>query len=460
VLLLGGVLVATIGVGRMSLPLAIAGVVITAASVLVARDHLPRERLRRVLTAGLAMLLASSALLILLVRARHDPPVNQGNPATLGALADLVARRQYEVAGLWPRQAPAWLQLANVAQYLDWQVALGWGQGIFTSPARVIATVAYLALAVYGLRALRREAPRLAVVLGILLLSGTLGIAVYLNLKAGASLGYGVIPDSAPHEARERDYFFVLGFWAWGCLAGYGAVSLVRKRRWPRWVAGTVLIVPLVANWRPVDRSRPSTSEAAETVALGLLESAPRDALLFVAGDNDSYPLWYVQQVEGVRPDVQLVTLPLLPAAWYQAEIARRTGWRWPAPVAIPGMKWQHEAVAAAIAAAARTAGRPVAASPVLTARERALLGSGWTLRGPLYVSSWPVGAGAQGVRLDSVFAERWLTGRPVYSRPRGTAVDDVAATMLTALDCPRLARPWAGPAAGRDSLEVKCNLR
>jgi hypothetical protein len=70
------------------------------------------------------------------------------------------------------------------------------------------------------------------------------------------------------------------------------------------------------------------------------------------------------------------------------------------------------------------------------------------------------VGAGAQGVRLDSAFAARWLAGRPVYSRPRGTAVDDVAASMLTLLDCPRLAVPWPGPAAQRDSLEVRCNLR
>jgi hypothetical protein len=460
-LLLGGVFVATAGVGRMSVLLVAGGLAISAASALLPREMPDAGRARRALLAGAAMLaLASSALLILLLRARHDPMVNQGNPATLSALADLVARRQYEVAGLLPRQAPVWLQLANVAQYVDWQFALGWGHGIFTTPARVIATLAYLALGILGMRAMRRELPRLALVFGVLLFSGTLGVATYLNLKAGASLGYGLIPDSAPHEARERDYFFVLGFWAWGCLAGYGALAVTRLRRVPTWLAAGAVLVPLVANWKASDRSRPPASDSAETVALALLESAPRDALLFVAGDNDSYPLWYVQQVEEVRPDVQLVTLPLLPARWYQAEIARRTGWRWPAPVASPGIRWQHEAVAAAIAAAARKAGRPVVASPSLTARERALLGSGWTLRGPLYVSAWPAGAGGPAVRFDSVFAVRWATGRPVYSRPRGTAVDDVAATMLTLLDCSRLALPRAGPAPGRDSLEVKCNLR
>jgi hypothetical protein len=401
--------------------------------------------------------LASSALLVMLVRAHHDPAMNQGNPATLAALADVVARRQYEVATILPRQAPVWLQLANVAQYLDWQVALGWGRGIFTTPARVLATVVYVALAVVGLRALRREAPRLAVTFGVLLLCGTLGVAAYLNLKAGASLGYGIVPDAA-HEARERDYFFVLGFWAWGCMAGHGAVALARRRRWPAWIGAAALLVPLVANWGPSDRSADPGS--AETVSLALLESAPRNALLFVAGDNDSYPLWYAQQVEEVRRDVQLVTLPLLPARWYQEEIARRTGLWWPTPTAVPGIRWEHEGVAAAIASAARLDGRPVVASPSLTARERALLGSGWTLRGPLYVSAWPAGAGGPAVRVDSVYSARWAAGRPVYSRPRGTEVDDVAASMLTLLDCPRLALPWAGPPQRRDSLEVRCNLR
>ena len=54
--------------------------------------------------------IAASALLIMLVRARHDPGINQGNPGTLTTLADVVARRQYDVSPMWPRQAPVWLR--------------------------------------------------------------------------------------------------------------------------------------------------------------------------------------------------------------------------------------------------------------------------------------------------------------------------------------------------------------
>jgi hypothetical protein len=395
----------------------------------------------------------------MLVRARHDPALNQGNPATLAALADVVARRQYDVASMLPRQAPVWLQLANVAQYADWQIALDWGRGIFTTPARVLATIVVALLGAMGLRAMRRDAPRLADALALLLLCGTLGVAAYLNLKAGSSLGWGVLPDSAPHEARERDYFFVLGFWAWGCFAGYGALALARRRRWPAWLSLAVVALPLVGNWRGADRSRAPVAAAPRELATALLESAPPHGMLFTAGDNDSYPLWYVQQVEGMRPDVTVVTISLLPAAWYQGELARRTGLHWD-DEPVGRARLAHEQIAAQRARAARRAGRPVAASPALTAGERALLGGGWRLEGVVYRSYRDGDGRVEPAEVDTALADVWAHRAPPYPRTDSPSVDDVAATMLTLLACPRLAQPWTDVPALRDSLEVKCNLR
>jgi hypothetical protein len=194
--------------------------------------------------------------------------------------------------------------------------------------------------------------------------------------------------------------------------------------------------------------------------ALALLQSAPRDAVLFVGGDNDTYPLWYAQRVEGVRPDVVIVTLPLLSADWYGREIARRTGWRWSDDEAIPGARWRNEQRGAAIARAARRMGRPVAASPTLTARERALLGGDWVLRGPLFESR-SAEVGAPGRASIDVAAARGWVARPPWERANGhVPTDDVVATMLGLLDCPRLASPRPVPAVDLDSLEVKCNLR
>lgn len=461
-LVLGGVLLTAAGIGRVS-----PAFVVVGAGVMLGAGMSPwttgGDRILRPWRAAFGLLalvaLASSALVVMLVRAAHDPPLNQGNPATLAAFLDVVARRQYSVASLLPRQAPVWLQLANIAQYADWQIALGWGRGIFTSPLRVLATLTFVVLGAYGTRALRRDAVRLADALLVLLLCGTIGVAAYLNLKAGTSLGWGVVPDSVPHEARERDYFFVVGFWAWGCLAGYGAFALSRARRWPAPVALCIVALPLVGNWRAVDRSHEPRASAAHRVASALLADAPSRAVLFVAGDNDTYPLWYAQQVERQRPDITLVTVSLLPAEWYQAELTRRSGLRWRVEHGVGGRSGSSP-IAARLASAARRAGRPVVASPALTAVERAMLGGDWRLEGVLYRAHAEGDGSVRVASVDAALTAAAARVAPAFPRRDPPRVDDIAGTMLTLLACPRLGQAWTADRATRDSLEVKCNLR
>jgi hypothetical protein len=275
VLLLGGATIAAAGIGRWQWPLLAAGLLVAATS---AHCFPPGRRASRIAALAGLVMVASSALLVMLVRARFDPAINQGNPASFAALADVVARRQYEVAPLFPRSAPLWLQVANVFQYVDWQAAMSWGAGIMTSPLRVLATLVWLALGWLGARSLRRESERLALALVVLAIAGTFGVAAYLNLKAGASLGWGILPDGTPHEARERDYFFLLGFWAWGCLAGAGATALAQRLRWPVPVAVATLALPILGNWRGADRSREPEASAARRFGIALLEATPHVA--------------------------------------------------------------------------------------------------------------------------------------------------------------------------------------
>ena len=460
-LLLGGVLVSAAGVGRMSWLLAGVGTVMAAAPIAVRRASMPARRvlLGRMVAAVALTAIAASALLIMLLRARHDPAVNQGNPSTLAALADVVARRQYDVAPMWPRRAPPWLQLANLLQYADWQFALAWGRGIFTTPTRVMATVGFLVAGISGWRAMRRDVPRVAEALAVLTLCGTIGVGVYLNLKAGATLGYGFVPGDA-HEARERDYFFVLGFWGWGLFVGYGALAFARRRRWPLWVAATVALLPIAGNWSASNRRGGDGASAPRDVALALLSSTPPHTLLFVAGDNDTYPLWYLQRVEGIRPDVTVVTMPLLPAEWYVDEIARRTGLRWPASEHVEGARWQHEERAALMARAARQAGWPVAVSTGLPAAERRLLGSGWRLRGATYLSSGAANRDHAPPVIDSASVPPGWLHPAVRQRGGARVPDDVSSMMLALLDCGRMRGLAAGRSATRDSLEVSCNFR
>ena len=156
--------------------------------------------------AALLALAGASALAVMYVRARFDPGVNQGNPSTLSALLDVVWRRQYELVPLWPRRAPLWLQLGNVVEYADWQWALGLQGGVAPSWLRTPLTLAYAALGVVGCVAHRRAERASWRATALLLASASVGVALSLNLKAGPSFGAGVLPESAPHEARERAY--------------------------------------------------------------------------------------------------------------------------------------------------------------------------------------------------------------------------------------------------------------
>ena len=108
-LLLAGVLVLAAGVGRMSAWLVVGGAALALGSDIRLRSVDRGEARSLRVSAGVLALgaVAASALLVMLLRARHDPALNQGDPATLAALMDVVARRQYDVAALLPRQAPA-----------------------------------------------------------------------------------------------------------------------------------------------------------------------------------------------------------------------------------------------------------------------------------------------------------------------------------------------------------------
>lgn len=303
-----------------------------------------------------AVALGASAVLFMLVRAAHDPGINQGNPATWDAFKDVITRAQYQPVSLLPRQAPWYLQIGNLFEYADWQIALGMAPDPPPSIMRTPFTIAFALLGIAGFLWHRRIHRVSARVMLLLLVTSTLGVIAYLNMKTSPSFGHGFLPAGATHEARERDYFFALAFVCWGLWAGAGAVRMFSffGERWRAGAFGIVLI-PGLFNWSAVDRrSEPGASEAHNS-AVRMVTSAPERAVMFAYGDNDTYPVWYLQQVEGVRRDVTLVTLPLLAARWYREELARRHS------LLDSGFveKWRgREETLAALCAAARGQGR------------------------------------------------------------------------------------------------------
>ncbi|MDQ4079646.1 MAG: DUF2723 domain-containing protein, partial [Gemmatimonadota bacterium] len=146
--LLGAGIIAA-GAGTVS-PFVLGGGVAVAGSSLFVNRAARRIGLGTVGLAALALVLGVSGTLVMLVRSAHDPALDSGNPETWRALLEVVGRAQYAAAGLWPRQAPLWIQIGNLFEYLDWQFAMGLDASVAPSWVRTPITAVYAGLGVLG----------------------------------------------------------------------------------------------------------------------------------------------------------------------------------------------------------------------------------------------------------------------------------------------------------------------
>lgn len=135
-----------------------------------------------------------------------------------------------------------------------------------------------------------------------------------------------------PFEPRERDYSVVGSFYVFAIWIGFGVYALYdilkssikTKLLAPVITLACIIIVPGILaanNWDDHDRSGKYTANA---MARKYLESCAPNAILFTIGDNDSFPLWYLQEIEGVRTDVRVVNTSLFQTDWYIDQMKRK----------------------------------------------------------------------------------------------------------------------------------------
>ncbi|MGI9041623.1 MAG: glycosyltransferase family 117 protein [Gemmatimonadales bacterium] len=301
--------------------------VLTTAVVGYALWRSPRDPL--VYLGVLAVVVGVSAnYLWLPLRSGQYPPINEGEPVGWfsQALQDVLNRVQYGKPALTERQATFPAQLANFWQYYSWQFARDWGR-----LSSIVAAV-FTVLGLSGLWALWKADRRAGVAAVALLGTLSLGLVFYMNFK----YGYSQYPDqpSLPREVRERDYFFIGSFAVFGTFVALGLGSLMqsivdflRDRGSPsgRWAAASpVLAFALI----PLFGNRVTASRAHETMArdfaYDILQSVEPYGILITAGDNDTFPLWYAQEVEGIRQDVTLANLSLMNTEWHLRQLRRR----------------------------------------------------------------------------------------------------------------------------------------
>ncbi|CAL2087783.1 conserved membrane hypothetical protein [Tenacibaculum dicentrarchi] len=150
-----------------------------------------------------------------------------------------------------------------------------------------------------------------------------------------AFTGFAIIfyTNPRPFEPRERDYAVVGSFYVFAIWIGFGVFALydylknyANKRTVAIGVSAvSLLAVPVlmgVQNWDDHDRG---DRFIAQLNAQTYLESCDPNAIIFTIGDNDTFPLWYMQQVEGVRQDIKIVNTSLFQTAWYIDQMKKKT---------------------------------------------------------------------------------------------------------------------------------------
>ena len=176
-------------------------------------------------------------------------------------------------------------------------------------------------LGLIGLYFLYQRDPKRFWVLMLFFLFTGVALKVYLNER--------------PFEPRERDYALVGSFYVFSIWIGLGCMSLIKNlQRYfnsslsqPLVVGLCLIAVPLlmgVQNWDDHDRSNRYT---AQSLSRSYLESVQKDkgAMIFTIGDNDTFALWYAQDIEGFRTDVRTINSSLLGTDWYIDQMKRKT---------------------------------------------------------------------------------------------------------------------------------------
>ncbi|MGN6638607.1 MAG: DUF2723 domain-containing protein, partial [Mucilaginibacter sp.] len=150
-------------------------------------------------------------------------------------------------------------------------------------------------------------------------------------------------------QPRERDYSYVGSFYAFAIWIGIGVIAIADyAKKWltPRnaaiGVSAVCLLLPVLVacqEWGAHDRS---TKMVPHDMAYNYLISCPPNAILFTYGDNDTYSLWYDQEVEGIRPDVRIVNLSLFSGDWYIRQMQKKMNESAPLPITMPYDKYKE----------------------------------------------------------------------------------------------------------------------
>ncbi len=310
----------------------------------------PRTLLRWRLMALLpiAFFFGTSPFAVLPIRAAYQPYINESavsacengtlelsctfSKETARRLMGTINREQYGGNPVMARRGPFVAQVQMFWLYFKWQWLRDAG-GNFAIPQALVASF-MLVIGFFGLASIRQSTPAVTLPVprtphpapwispafayfAVLTACFTLALIYYLNFRYGFSQSPELT--NVEREPRDRDYFYMWTFSLWGLLAGLGIVSFLKRR--PALILA-LAVLPFVANWKAASRTgQLFTREWAADV----LNSMEPNGIIITQGDNDSFPLWHAQAVNGIRPDVTIALVPYLGMDWYARQLNQRS---------------------------------------------------------------------------------------------------------------------------------------
>jgi hypothetical protein len=338
-----------LGLGYTNHPAGLIAGPAVAIAVLMIR---PKTYLRGKLVASCigALIFGLSLFAYEPIRAAHFPAMNEGEPTgcaneigwdctfsklTWTRLKANINREQYKnpEEGIFFRKAPFDVQVGMYWMYFRWQYLRDL-KGQYPAPQQMLATL-FLLLGIYGGYLHWTRDRKTFWYIGSLMAIVTVGLIWYLNFKPGWSQP---VDPGVDTEVRDRDYFYIWSFSLWGIWVALGlaemwrqvamTVGRVSSNAYPSrrsWVLATpvfaVAFIPLVGNWSTAPRRGQTFTRE---WAVDLLNSVEPYGILITMGDNDTFPLWYAQEVEGVRKDVTVAVTSYLRTDWYVRQLIRR----------------------------------------------------------------------------------------------------------------------------------------
>ena len=361
-----------IGLGYAIHPAGLLTAPAVACAVFVKR---PRTLLRWRFVALLAVALVggASSFAVIPIRAAYQPYINESavsacehgklelsctfTAETARRLIGTIQREQYGGNAVAIRRAPFAAQVQMFWLYFKWQWLRDAG---FTMPLlQSLVAAIMLVLGVFGLTSLRVRAqdptngqaewaPRFWY-FATLTVTFTVALIYYLNFRYGWSQSPGLLDafgNPVPREPRDRDYFYMWTFSLWGLLAGVGLSTVAlgsarapaggqvavgkpkaqstKPRAHSARLRAAVLalaLLPLFANFTAASRRGQAFTRE---FAADMLNSVEPNSVVITNGDNDSFPLWYAQEVEGIRRDVTVALTPYLGMEWYGRQLNER----------------------------------------------------------------------------------------------------------------------------------------